>query len=353
MLFCGGEKMTPAWAQRQAELVSDCVVFPDVFDHLVDRLRDFVVPYQHALKTEASQRNVHRYLAGLLSHLDRQNAETMAALVAVERLVLHDFIGTTPWDHQPLIAVLVGQVVERLGESDGIIAFDPSRFPQRGTHSVGVKRQWCGHRGKVDNCQVGVFMGYVSRRDHALLDFRLSLPQDWARDAHRRQACHVPEDVRYQTRHEQCLEMLEAWGHQVPHSWVTGADELGRQTQVRPALREWGARYMLGVPCTTAIRALEAPGPVSQGRGRPPKPPGQSVTVWRHALPPEAWAHLTVRDGEKGPVEIESVTRRVQTRLERQRTGPEEWLVVTRGPLTDEGTVAGHASPAARDQDAR
>ena len=85
------------------------------------------------------------------------------------------------------------------------LAFDPSSFPKRGTHSVGVKRQWRGHRGKVDNCQVGVFMGYVSHYDHALLDFRLSLPQDWARDAHRRQACHVPEDVTYHTRHEQCL----------------------------------------------------------------------------------------------------------------------------------------------------
>jgi SRSO17 transposase len=67
-------------------------------------------------------------------------------------------------------------VSEQLGEPDGLIAFDPSSFPKRGTHSVGVKRQWCGHSGKVDNCQVGVFMGYISRRDHALLDFRLSLP---------------------------------------------------------------------------------------------------------------------------------------------------------------------------------
>ena len=87
-------------------------------------------------------------------------------------------------------------MVERLGEPDGIIAFDPSSFPKRGTHSVGVKRQWCGHRGKVDNCQVGVFMGYVSRHDHALLDFRLSLPEEWARDEQRRQACHVPAEVR-------------------------------------------------------------------------------------------------------------------------------------------------------------
>ena len=132
--------MTPAWAQRQAELFSDCIVSPNVFQHMVDRLHDFAVPSQQALETEASQRHVHLSLAGLLSHLNRKNAETIAALVDVERLVLQAFIGPAPWDHRPLVHVLVGQVVERLGEPDSIIAFDPSSFPKRGTHSVGVKR---------------------------------------------------------------------------------------------------------------------------------------------------------------------------------------------------------------------
>jgi hypothetical protein len=76
------------------------------------------------------------------------------------------------------------------------------------------------------------------------------------------------------------------------------------------------------------------------------------VTVWRHVLTPEAWAHVPVRDGEKGPVEIAIGTRRVQTRLERKRTGPEEWLVVTRHPLAEQGTVEGQASPDAGGQDA-
>jgi len=344
--------MTPVWAQRQEALLRDCVVSPDVFTPMVDRLRDFVRPYQYALETEAGKRNVYLYLAGLLSHLPRKNAEDIATLVDVERQVLQDFIGTAPWDHRPLVQVLVGEVVERLGAPDGIIAFDPSSFPKRGTHSVGVKRQWCGHRGKVDNCQVGVYMGYVSHHDHALLDFRLFLPQEWARDVQRRQACHVPPEVRYHTRQEQCLEMLDLWGAQVPHGWVTGDDELGRHTQFRHALRARGERYILGVPCTTTIRDLEAPGPAYQGRGRPPKPPWQSVTVWRQVLAPEAWAHVTVRDGEKGPVAIEMVTRRVQTRLERKCTGPDEWLVVTRCPLADRGTVERQTSPDADDQDA-
>ena len=320
---------------------------------MVDRLGEFIMPYQQALETEADPHSMHLYLQGLLSHLPRKNAEAIAAWVDVERQVLQDFIGIAPWDHRPLIGVLVGQVAKRLGEPDGIIAFDPSSFPKRGTHSVGVKRQWCGHRGKVDNCQVGVFMGYVSTQDHALLDFRLSLPEDWARDEQRRQACHVPPEVRYQTRQEQCLEMLDAWGEQVPHGWVTGDDELGRHTRFRQALRERGERYVLGVPCTTTLRDLEAPLPEYSGRGRRPKAPWQSVTQWRQCLAADAWTYLTVRDGEKGPVAIEMVKRRVQTRIERKRTGPEEWLVVTRRPLSDDRALEPRASRDATDQDAR
>ena len=240
-----------------------------------------------------------------------------------------------------------------MGEPDGIIAFDPSSFPKRGTQSVGVKRQWCGHRGKVDNCQVGVFMGYVSGHEHALLDFRLSLPEEWARDEHRREDCHVPPEVRYQARHEQCLAMLDAWGEHVPHGWVTGDDELGRHSRFRHELRERGERSVLSVPCTTTMRDLEAPLPEYQGRGRRPKAPWQSVTEWRQSLPADAWTYVTVRDGEKGPVDIEMVRRRVQTRIERKRTGPEEWLVVTRRPLSDNRTLGPTASPDATDQDSR
>src|SRR5438132_4828243 len=345
--------MTPTWAQRQEALLRDCIVFPGVFESIVDRLCDFAAPYQHCLETEAAQRNVQLYLAGLLSDLNRKNAEKIAALVDVERLVIQEFIGTAPWDHCPLVRVLVGQVVDQLGEPDGVIAFDPSSFPKRGRHSVGVKRQWCSHRGKVDNCQVGVFMGYVSRHDHALLDFRLSLPEAWVRDEQRREECHVPPEVRYHTRHEQCLEMLDEWGEQVPHGWVTGDDELGHHTRFRQALRERGERYVLGVPCTTTVRDLEAPLPEYAGRGRYPKASWQSVTQWRQSLYHNDWQRLTVRDGEKGPVAIEMVTRRVQTRMERKRTGPEEWLVITRRPLTDERTLEPRASRDATDHDAR
>src|SRR5204862_3005137 len=114
-----------------------------------------------------------------------------------------------------------------------------------------------------------------------------------------------------------------------------------------------GERYMLGVPCTTTMRDLEAPLPEYAGRGRRPKAPWQAVTDWRKSLKPDGWTRLTVRDGEKGPVGIAMVTRRVQTRLERKRTGPEAWLVVTRWPRADAGTLKGQASPEAGEQDAR
>jgi SRSO17 transposase len=132
-----------------------------------------------------------------------------------------------------------------------------------------------------------------------------------------------------------------------------GDDELGRHTQFRGTLRERGERYVLGVPCTTTIRDLEAPLPEYSGRGRRPKAPWQSVTVWRQSLPTDAWTHLTVRDGEKGPVDIEMVKRRVQTRIERKRTGPQEWLVITRRPLAASHMLEPKASPDATDQDTR
>src|SRR5256712_5142125 len=147
--------------------------------------------------------------------------------------------------------------------------------------------------------------------------------------------------------------MRDAWGDQVPHDWVTGDDELGRHSRLRHELRERGERYVLGVPCTTTMRDVEAPLPEYQGRGRRPKAPWQAVTEWRTSLHPTAWRRLTVRDGEKGPVEIEMVKRRVQTRLERKRTGPEEWLVVTRRPLADENGVEAQASRDATDHDTR
>ena len=147
--------------------------------------------------------------------------------------------------------------------------------------------------------------------------------------------------------------MRDEWGAKVPHGWATGADALGRHTRFRRELRERGARDVLGVPCNITMRDLEASAPAYRGRGRRPKAPWQSVRAWRQSLGSAGWTRLTVRDGEKGPVQMEMVKRRVQTRLERKRTGPEEWLVVTRRPLADDRPLEPRASRDATDQDAR
>src|SRR5262245_16109674 len=175
----GGEKMPPTWAQRREDMWSDGLVSPDVFTPMVERLGAFVVPYPQALATEADPHPLHRYLQGLLSHVDRKHAEASAACGAGERQSIQDFIGTVPWEPRPLVTVFVGQGAERLGEPAGIIAFDPRSFPKRGPHAVGVKRQWGGHRGKGDTCQGRVCMGAVSHHAPALRDCRLSLAEAW------------------------------------------------------------------------------------------------------------------------------------------------------------------------------
>jgi DDE superfamily endonuclease len=181
----------------------------------------------------------------------------------------------------------------------------------------------------------------------------LSLPEEWARDEQRRRECHVPPEVRDHTRHEQCLERLDLGGKQIPHGWVTGDAALGRHTRLRHALRERGARSRLGGPCPPTIRDLEAPLPAYQGRGSRPKAPWQSGCAWRYALEPDGGTRLTVQAGEKGPIEIELVQRHVQTRLERQRPGPQECLVVTRRTVADDGTLETQTSRAVCEQDPR
>src|SRR5207248_847262 len=132
-----------------------------------------------------------------------------------------------PWEHEPLLDELAQQVGQSLGQPGGVLALDPSAFPKKGKDSVGVERQWCGRLGKIDNCQVAVYLGYVSGRGHALVDARLYLPKAWAADKARRKKCHVPRHVRYQTRTQLALAMLDQRAALLPHSWVTADDELG------------------------------------------------------------------------------------------------------------------------------
>ena len=207
----------------------------------------------------------------------------------------------------------------------------PLGFPKSGRESVGVARQWCGRLGKVENCQVALYLGYVSRKGHTLVDTRLYLPKEWTKDRARLDKAGVPKAHRaYRTRHQLALEMLAQNGAALPHGWIAGDDEMGRPSWFRRRLATVGERYLLAVPSNTAMRDVEGEPPASSGRGRPPKRPWQRVDVWSQSLGEEAWRSIEVRDGSKGPLVVEAVKRRVVSRTHRRQQGDEEVLVVIR-----------------------
>jgi SRSO17 transposase len=325
---------------RKQQLLDECEVSPDVFDGAVQRLAEFAQPFVACLGRREQQAHARIYLAGLTSDLGRKNTESIAYRHDEERHGLQHFVGSSTWDHRPLLRELACQVGLAIGAPDGVIVFDPSGFPKKGDASVGVQRQWLGRLGKVDNGQVGVFMAYASNHEHALVDVRLYLPKGWAQDRPRRKRCGIPRSVRYRTRHELALEMLRETGPLLPHAWVTGDDEMGRSSRFRAELRRLGERYLLAVPSNTTVRDLDAEAPPWGGRGRPPKRQFEQVRAWTGSLPPAAWRRIEVGDGERGPKVVELVAARVVAKTDRGRIGPEELLVVIR--RRDDAGVAEH-----------
>ena len=315
---------------RKRELLEDCQVSPEVFNGMLNRLEEFAEPFIECLGRVEQKEHAKTYFQGLLSDLQKKNAESIAYRHDQERIGLQLFIGSSPWDHKPLIEVLVNQVGAAIGEADAVISFDPSAFPKKGNKSVGVQRQWCGRLGKVDNCQVGVFMGYASREEQSLVNLRLYLPKQWAKDRARRKECGVPKEIRYQTRHQLALAMLAESGASLPHAWITGDDEMGRPYGFRRDLNALGEQYMLAVPSNLLIRDLEADPPTYCGRGPHPKVPFQRVGKWCGSLPEDAWTQLEVRDAEKGPLHVDIVKRSVSGRTEKKKVAPPETLVVIR-----------------------
>jgi SRSO17 transposase len=320
---------------RLQELLDDAVVDPAVFQEVLPRLKEFVRPFAESFAAGPQRQHVEDYVGGLVSNLERKNMESIAYLRDQDRQGLQKFIGQAPWDHRPLVRELARQVGAELGEADGVIIFDPSAFPKKGKESVGVDRQWCGRLGKVDNCQVGVYTGYASRREHTLVDFRLYVNETWAKDKKRRKKCGVPKEVRFRTRHWLALEMLGANGPLLPHGWVAGDDEFGRSSGFRRDLRARNERYLLAVPSNTLVRDLDAEPPPYSGRGPRPKPPFVRVDRMCAALAKSAWTTIEVRPGEKGPLTVEVVKVRVAAKTDRRRTGPEEVLVVFRERQAD------------------
>jgi SRSO17 transposase len=318
---------------RLDELRNDAEVGSSVLNGVLPRLESFVQPFVAALQTPEQRTNARHYVQGLLSDLDGKDIESIAYLHDRERQGLQKFIGQAKWDHRPLVRELARQIGTELGEDDGVLVFDPSAFAKKGTESVGVQRQWCGRLGKIDNCQVGIYLGYVARREHALVDFRLFLPTDWARRKRRRAKAGVPKEVRFQTRHELMLEMLDEHGAVLPHAWIAGDDELGRSSWFREQLRERREQYLLAVPSNTLVRDLKGPEP-PDGQ-RPRKAPFQRVDRWCAAVPEKAWQTIEVRAGEKGPLVVQAVWTLVQARTEGRVSEVMEILVVFRETQSD------------------
>ena len=320
---------------RLTRMLAQAEVSPELMHGLLKRLDAFAEPFAESLDGPQQRRHAAEYMTGLLSKLDRKTGEAIAYLHDQERQALQKFVGFVPWDYKPLLATLTTQVGKGLGEPDAVLVFDPSGFPKKGTKSVGVARQWCGRNGKVDNCQVGVYMAYVSRKGHVLVNTRLYLPKEWTNARSRLKEAGVPKDIRFRTRHELALQMLDECGERLPHGWVAGDDEMGRSSKFRRELQGRGEPYLLAAPSNTLVRDLDVPPPEYAGRGRRPMSPFLRMDRWRKALPEDAWARIDVRDGEKGPLVIEVVKRRVQARTETGGTGPEELLFVTRERQAD------------------
>jgi SRSO17 transposase len=319
--------MERRFAVRFEELMAEAEVTPEALEGVLERLREFVEPFAASLKHASQREHAEEYVAGLASNVKRKNIETIAYLHEQDRQPLQKFIGQNPWDDRPMISELARQVGAALGEVNGVLVFDPSGVLKQGKGSVGVARQWCGRAGKVDNCQVAVYLGYVSREEHALVDTRLYLPKEWTKDKKRREQAGIPKEVRFRTRHELVLEMLREHRTVLPHAWVTGDDEMGRNSHFREELRGMSEQYLLAVPSNTLVRDLDAAPPPYGGSGQPPKVPFQRADGWRKTA--KNWTRIEVRAGEKGPLVVEAVKARVQTKLGR-RNGPEETLVIFR-----------------------
>ncbi len=228
---------------RTTPLLDECQVAPEIFEQVMPRLYTFMAPFVTSFHGQGDDQHAKTSVCGLLSDVERTNIASIASRFGQSRLPLQGFMGSHAWDDAPLRQELRRQVKTPLGQGDGVLVFDPSGFPTSGCESVGVARQWCGRLGKVDNCQVAIYLGYVSRQGHTLVDTRLSLPTAWTKDKARLDKAGVPPGYRSsRTRHQLALAMLAKNGAGLPQSWIAGDDERGRPSWFRRRLAAWGER---------------------------------------------------------------------------------------------------------------
>src|SRR5689334_18442303 len=230
------------------------------------------------------RRRVRAYLQGLLCPVERKNGWQLAEN-AGDRTPdgVQDFLARMRWDADQVRDDLRAYVVAHLGDADAVLVLDETGFVKKGSKSVGVQRQYSGTAGRIENCQIGVFLGYASRHGHALLDRALYLPKTWAGDAERRRTAWVPEDVSFATKPKLGIAMLErALDAGVPCAWVTGDCVYGGDSALRRFLERRQVGYVLAV--TSA-----------QHLGLVP------VLDWVEDVPADGWHRLSAGAGAKGP----------------------------------------------------
>ncbi len=260
-----------------------------------------------------------RYLEGLLAPVERKNGWQLAEHLGdarpwrTQRVLSHVL-----WDEEAARDLCREHAVERLGAEDAVLVIDETAFVKKGRHSAGVARQYCGTVGKVENCQVGVFLAYGSRKGHALIDRRLYLPEAWAGDAERRRAAKVPEDVPFLTKPEIARGMIaRALDAGVPCGWVLGDEVYGADRRLRAMLEERGRPYVLAIRGNDRLDA-ELEGGV--GRDTP--------AALTRALPPRAWRRLSAGAGTKGARLYDWA--RVRLARPREQPSRERWFLVRR-----------------------
>ena len=228
------------------------------------------------------------YMRGLMSDIPRKNGWQLAEYAGeatpdgMQRL-----LNASTWDVDGVRDDVREYVVEELGTPEAVLVVDETGFLKKGKHSVGVKRQYSGTAGRVENCQIGVFLSYASEKGHALVDRELYLPRDWATDPVQRQDASVPERVEFQTKPELARKMIErALSAGIPCQWVTGDSIYGGDRSLRVWLEEQQQCFVLGVaksePLWSAFEQKRADERISK-------------------LSAEDWQTLSCGDGAKGP----------------------------------------------------
>jgi SRSO17 transposase len=291
------------------------------FDQVASTFAAFHTRFAPLFGRTETRTHSEQYLRGLLvQRAERRNAENLAeAVEGVTVRELQRFLTESPWPTAPILDRLQAEVGAHLNDPDGVFVFDESGVPKQGRHSVGVARQYCGRLGKVANCQVGVFLAYVSRHGHALVDARLYLPETWTDDPARCARAGVPEAVTHQSKAaiaRSLWQQARAAG-QLTARWATGDEEYGKAPWLRDAIDAAGDWYVFEVPSVTPVftQPVATGVPVWSGRGRPPtrerrypgEPSASTVAEVAAQVPAAWWQTLTVGDGAQGPRQYQFV----------------------------------------------